>query len=69
MLVTLRLKGRSPTSIVKFALPVHEGVAVTADLEVRVVLKNLDFEDATEEAGRAEMAGITDVMIVVGANC
>ena len=52
-----------------FALPVHEGVAVTADLEALDELEKLDLEALAEEAGCTERTGTTDVMILVGAGC
>lgn len=52
-----------------FALPVHEGLAVTADSEALDELENLNAEAVVEEAGKTERTGTTDVMIVVGAGC
>lgn len=50
-----------------FALPVHEGVAVAADLEALNLSENLTREAVLEEAGRTERTGTTEVIIVVGA--
>lgn len=47
----------------------HDGVAVTADLEALEVLEKLNVEAVVDEAGRTERTGTTDVMIVVGAGC
>ena len=49
------------------ALPVHEGFAVTADLEGLDELKKLVLEALADEAGCTERTGTTDVMILVGA--
>lgn len=61
--------GRDHTSIMNFALPVHEGVVVIADSEAPDVLEKLNVEVVVEEDGRTERTGTADVMIVVGAGC
>lgn len=55
--------------MVKFAAPLHEFSAVTADLETLEPLERSIVEAAVEKAGRTEMVGIGDVVFAAGAGC